>query len=172
MSTHRSGAVIVIEGIDGSGKSTLIKNLVKKLEDASYEIVQTREPGGSWLGKHIRPLLQHQPQPLAPKAEYLLFAADRAQHLQDVINPAVKQKKIVLSDRMGDSSVVYQGYGRGLDPTFIQQVNEWALDGLRPDATLYVAIDVDTALERIHTTRDTLTAFEQERAFLARWLRG
>ncbi len=168
--THpKRGTLIAVEGIDGSGKSTLIKNVARLLENKQVSVVQTREPGGSWIGKHVRPLLQNQPQPITPVAEYLLFAADRAQHMHDIILPALQEGKLVLCDRMGDSSVAYQGYGRQLGPEIIEQINAWAMANRKPDITIYVDLDLDTALSRIHSNRDTITAFEK-REFLQRVL--
>lgn len=162
MNRVNQGILIAVEGIDGSGKSTLINNLSRMLENENISVVQTREPGGSWVGKHVRPLLQNQPQPLTPIAEYLLFAADRAQHMEDVIKPALADKKIVLCDRMGDSSIAYQGYGRNLGPEIITQINAWAMQQKKPDLTVYVDLDLDTALSRIHANRDKVTAFEKQ----------
>ncbi|MEX0672281.1 MAG: dTMP kinase [Candidatus Babeliales bacterium] len=170
MNRVKQGILIAFEGIDGSGKSTLIKNILQMLQEKKYAAIATREPGGSWIGKHIRPLLQTQPLPLTPRAEYLLFAADRAQHIHDLIKPALAQGTIVLCDRMGDSSLAYQGYGRGLNPTMISTINTWAMNELKPTITVYVDIDLTTALSRIHGSRQEITAFEQEHAFLARVL--
>jgi len=169
MNRVNQGILIAVEGIDGSGKSTLIKNIAAMLEKEKNCVVQTREPGGSWIGKHVRPLLQNQPQPITPIAEYLLFAADRAQHMEDVIKPALAQGKIVISDRMGDSSIAYQGYGRNLGPEIIRQINAWAMQQKKPDVTIYVDLDLDTALSRIHANRDEITAFEK-RDFLQKVL--
>ncbi len=169
MDSIKQGILIAVEGIDGSGKSTLIKNVASMLEKDGYSVVQTREPGGSWIGKHVRPLLQNQPQPITPIAEYLLFAADRAQHMEDVIKPALAQGSIVISDRMGDSSVAYQGYGRELGPEIIKQINAWAMQEKKPDITMYVDLDLDTAFSRIHANRDEVTAFEK-RTFLQKVL--
>ncbi len=163
------GILIAVEGIDGSGKSTLIRNLSGMIEKENISVVQTREPGGSWVGKHVRPLLQNQPQPLTPIAEYLLFAADRAQHMEDIIKPALAEGKIVLCDRMGDSSVAYQGYGRKLGPEIIRQINTWATQHKKPDVTIYVDLDLDTALSRIHANRNEITVFEK-RDFLQKVL--
>jgi dTMP kinase len=161
MVIEKKGLLIAVEGIDGSGKSTLIKNLSKLLEKDGYAVLQTREPGGSWIGKHIRPLLQNQPKPITPIAEYLLFAADRAQHMEDVIEPALGEGKIVISDRMGDSSIAYQGYGRNLGPEIIIQINTWAMQSIQPDITIYIDIDLDTTFSRIEESRGAVTAFEK-----------
>ncbi len=169
---HRFGKLICIEGIDGSGKSTLAKQLAQHLKNAGHDVLLTKEPGGSALGKQLRTILQTQPVPITPVAEYLLFAADRAQHVVDVVKPALERGAIVISDRMADSSLVYQGYGRGIDKNMIAQVNAWALQGIEPDLTLYVKIDAATAALRVKS-RNTLTAFEKEqRDFVERLIQG
>lgn len=159
--SQSNGILVVIEGIDGSGKTTLMYNLAAKLTAARYSACTTKEPGDTQLGKQLRTLLQEKPVPVTAKAEYLLFAADRAQHVEEVIKPALSSGKIVLCDRMGDSSVVYQGYGRGLDIAMIKSINAWALDGLQPDLTFYVRIPHDVAFARLKA-RGKLSSFEQE----------
>jgi dTMP kinase len=160
--THTTnGILVVIEGIDGSGKTTLMYNLAAKLTAARYPVCTTKEPGDTQLGKQLRTLLQEKPVPVTAKAEYLLFAADRAQHVEDVIKPALSSGKIILCDRMGDSSVVYQGYGRGLSIAMIKNINTWALDGVMPTLTLYVRIPHDVAFSRLKA-RGKLSSFEQE----------
>ena len=154
------GILIAIEGIDGSGKSTLAKNLFTVLEK-EFPVLLTKEPGASQLGKMIRAIVQQQDIPVCSKAEYLLFAADRAQHFEQIVIPALKNKMLVLSDRMSDSSIVYQGYGRGLDIDFIKMVNEWAMNGFLPNITIFVQTPFEVALKRLQT-RKQLTAFEKE----------
>lgn len=158
----KNGYLITIEGIDGSGKSTLCQGLWAALASAHHEVLVTREPGGSDLGKHLRALLHEQTIQLNAKAEYLLFAADRAQHIASVVKPALDQGKIVISDRMGDSSLAYQGYGRGLDCQMIKEVNSWAMNGIEPDLILYLKLPISYAIERIKKTRPQLTSFEKE----------
>jgi dTMP kinase len=106
------GKFITIEGIDGCGKSTLAENLTGALTKIGAPVLLTKEPGGSELGKSLRKILQEQHYPVCDKAEYLMFASDRAQHYKQLIQPALAAGKIVISDRWGDSSVAYQGYGR------------------------------------------------------------
>jgi dTMP kinase len=161
MSIH-NGTLIVIEGIDGSGKTTLAQALAQKLEKNGIEVLLTKEPGGSNLGKTLRHLLQNQPVAIAPIAEYLLFAADRAQHINEIVLPALKRGATVISDRMADSSLVYQGYGRGLDKQMIATVNNWAMQELTPDIVIYLKIDRQTAASRLEK-RASLTAFEKEK---------
>lgn len=158
--THRS-MLISLEGIDGSGKSTLARDLAAHLTGLGYNVVLTKEPGGSQLGKKLRELLQLQPVPITPQAEFLLFAADRAQHFNDVVIPALRSNNIVISDRMADSSLVYQGYGRGLDKKMIQTINAWVMNDIRPDLTFYLHITAETAAKRL-AARAQLTKFEKE----------
>lgn len=161
----KQGLLISIEGIDGSGKTTLAHSLTTLLCNESFSVVLTKEPGGTHLGKTIRELVQKQETPLQPQAEFLLFAADRAQHYAEVIIPSLEEKMLVISDRLGDSSLAYQGYGRGLDREFITRVNAWIMNEVHPDITFYVRIPVHTALERIKQTRE-LSAFEKKVSFL------
>lgn len=163
MKTLKRGILISIEGIDGSGKSTLTKNLTHLLGLHYAPVLQTKEPGGTELGSMLRTILQTQPVPLCNKAEYLLFAADRAQHFHQLIIPALARKNIIISDRMADSSVTYQGYARGLDIPTIQMINAWAMNGIEPDVTIYVRIQPEQALNRLRIRNQTLTAFEQEK---------
>lgn len=162
MKKIKNGFLCVIEGIDGSGKSTLLQSLVTSLQDQAYDVVKTREPGGTPLGKEVRHWLHHSQTRPIPEAEFLLFAADRAQHIHEVVKPALNDGKIVLSDRMADSSMAYQGYGRGIDRAMITSVNRWVMNGVQPNVIIYVAIDWDTACERLSNGRTELTAFEKE----------
>lgn len=157
------GKFITIEGIDGCGKSTLAQNLTDALVKTGASVVLTKEPGGSELGTALRKILQEQKDPVCEKAEYLLFAADRAQHFKQIIRPALMNNKIVISDRWGDSSVAYQGYGRGLDVAMIKSVNAWATEGLIPDVIFYIRIDAQKAFDRIKKRNLELTAFEKEK---------
>jgi len=162
MAQLRQGILIAIEGIDGSGKSTLARGLSEQLAQLNISTVLTREPGGSPLGKHLRTLLQHPEININPTAEFLLFAADRAQHFTQIIIPALNNKQLVISDRLSDSSLVYQGFGKGVDQQMIRSVNQWAMQGIKPDLTIYLHIDAQTAMERIHARGKALTAFEKE----------
>jgi len=167
------GILVAIEGIDGSGKSTLVRNLYSALEKLKFPVIHTKEPGGSALGKQLRTILQTQTMPVSPQAEYLLFAADRAQHFDEVIIPNLEQNNIILSDRMSDSSLVYQGYGRGLDLYMIRRINRWVMKDIKPDLTIYVSISLEVACERIQKRKETLTTFEREHiSFLEKLIFG
>lgn len=156
------GVLVSIEGIDGSGKSTLVHNLAQSLQHHSLPIVLTKEPGGTALGKQLRSILQEQTTPLTSKAEYLLFAADRAQHFETFITPTLAKNTIIISDRMADSSLVYQGFGRGLDRTMLSTINQWAMNTRQPDLIFYVKVDPQIAINRL-AQRAQLTAFEKEK---------
>lgn len=160
MQHHANGILIAVEGIDGSGKSTVCASIAQSLK-AELPALLTKEPGGTELGMQLRAIVQ-QPIPRCSKTEFLLFAADRAQHFEAVVLPALERNMIVISDRMADSSLVYQGYGRGLDATMITQINHWAMNNRLPDITLYIRIPLAVALSRIKKRNVELTAFEQE----------
>lgn len=159
------GILIAIEGIDGSGKSTLAHNVSTTLQQQGFDTVQTKEPGASELGKEVRKLIQTQIIPLSPRAEYLLFAADRAQHFAELIIPALAQKKLIISDRMADSSLAYQGYGNGLDLEMLRIINSWTMNNIVPDITIFVRVPVAIALERAKN-RGPLSAYEKREHFL------
>jgi dTMP kinase len=165
------GLFIVVEGIDGAGKSTLVTQLVSHLQSQHYDARSTKEPGNSWLGKCVRQILLERPHPLCNKAEYLLFAADRAQHMEEVVIPALQQNAIIISDRGADSSLVYQGYAGHLNIELIDTINRWAMNNRLPDLTFYVHIDIDTALERLKQ-RNALTHFEKETSFIQSTIEG
>lgn len=156
------GFLITIEGIDGSGKTTLVNLLGNLLKENGHKVLTTKEPGKTQLGQKIRNILQQEKNLVCDKAEFLLFAADRAQHFDQVVIPALESGTIVISDRMADSSVAYQGYGRELDIDFIKSINKWCMHSIQPDLTLYVDIDEKTALERIYRRKELLTPFEKE----------
>lgn len=167
------GKLITFEGIDGCGKSTTAKALYAALAANMQDTVLTKEPGGTPLGVNLRAILQaHRPK-VCDLAEYLLFAADRAEHFETLIIPALQRGAWVIADRLADSSLAYQGYGRGLDLAQITAVNSWAMQGIMPNLTVYVAIDLDTAFARVKNRNEALTNFEQEkRAFWQRVMTG
>lgn len=162
--------LISIEGIDGSGKSSLAQALFEYLsakyfsKESRNKVILTREPGGSILGKYLRELLQNKPFDICSKAELLLFLADRAQHFKEKVIPALDAGSIVISDRLADSALAYQGYGRGLDKDFINLANSWAMNNYKPDITFYIKIDHKTALERLKKRGQGLTSFENEKS--------
>jgi dTMP kinase len=171
--TQKTGLLIAIEGIDGAGKSTLAQALSAQLTSLQYTVVLTKEPGGTALGKKLREILQNQANPLDPKAEFLLFAADRAQHFHETVIPHLQKGHIVISDRMADSALAYQGYGRGLDLDTLRSINTWAMQGLEPDIVLYIQVPYATARERIIKRNAQLTSFEQEQeSFLQKLVVG
>ena len=140
---------ITFEGIEGCGKSTQAKRLVNRLRELAVPLVFTLEPGGTSVGQKIRHiLLDSRNQNLSPLTELLLYAADRAQHVEEVIKPALEQEKWVLCDRFFDATTVYQGYARGLDMKLIVTLNEKASPGIRPDITFLIDCGVEIGLER------------------------
>lgn len=139
---------ITFEGIEGSGKSTALVRLCAALEAAGRAHLHTREPGGSALGRHLRALLLDARQEVAPEAELFLYLADRAQHVRHIIRPALEAGRIVLSDRFADSTIVYQGYGRGLDIAELHRLNETAVGGLWPDRSILFDVPPEIGLAR------------------------
>lgn len=143
------GAFITFEGIEGSGKSTQIGMLAAALRRGQRRVVLTREPGGSPLGVELRRLAMHFREPTpAPMAELLLYLADRAQHLADVVVPALGAGAIVLCDRFSASTIAYQGYARGLDIELVTRLDEVVRRGLQPDLTIVLDCAVETGLQR------------------------
>ncbi|MBT3605996.1 MAG: dTMP kinase [Candidatus Latescibacteria bacterium] len=149
-----AGFFISFEGIDKSGKSTQAARLVRYLQEAGREVVFTHEPGGTELGQELRHLaLNWKPQNsqsgVDPTAEIFLFAADRAQHVAEIIQPALEEGKIVVTDRYVDSTLAYQGYGRGLDLDQLEKIQQIATGGLLPDLTVWVDVDLATSRGRL-----------------------
>jgi dTMP kinase len=140
---------VTFEGIDGTGKTTQLKALESHLQARGRSCVITREPGGTPLGNLIRQvLLEVGKQPIASPTELFLYLADRAQHVQHVILPALNAGNIVLCDRYTDSTLAYQGYGRGIDLQLLRQLNEFADGGVRPDLTFLLDCPVALGLSR------------------------
>ncbi|HWA82195.1 MAG TPA: dTMP kinase [Fimbriimonadaceae bacterium] len=147
---------VTFEGPEGGGKSTLIQSLAAGLQGQNREVVVTREPGAGPVGASIREILLHGDH-LDPKAELFLFLADRAQHVSGLIRPALERGAWVLCDRHADSTVVYQGYGRGLDLDQLRAWNRFATGGLVPDVTFLLDLDPSAGLARI-AAKDRLDA--------------
>ncbi len=147
--------LIAFEGGDGAGKSTQIAHLTRWLATRNRDVVVTREPGGTDLGQRVRDLLLHGAA-VSARAEALLFAADRAQHVDTVIRPALDAGQDVITDRFMDSSIAYQGAGRDLDAAEIKTLSLWATGGLLPDLTILLDLDVDVARARRHGLHDRL----------------
>jgi dTMP kinase len=143
------GKFITVEGTDGAGKSTQIELLVKYLQNRGFEVVVTREPGGTSISEKIREIiLDVENSEMSDITEALLYAASRAQHISQKIKPAVEAGKVVICDRFVDSSIAYQGYARGLDMSLIEDVNGYAVDGMAPDATLFFDIKPEIGIAR------------------------
>ena len=139
---------LTVEGIEGAGKSTFIALLSAELEKRGVPFLRTREPGGCALGAQIRPLLLNASQELDRRAELFLFLADRAQHVAGTIRPALEAGHWVLCDRYADSTIAYQGCGRGMDTEELQRMNDWATGGLWPDLTLLLDLPAEVGLAR------------------------
>ena len=140
---------ITFEGPEGSGKTSQLPGLAKFLEGEGYQVVRTREPGGTKISDQIRAVLTDLGnKELHPRTEILLFLAARAQLVEQVIKPALAEGKLVLCDRYGDSTLAYQGYGHGLDLDALRNMLAFATDGLKPDLTVYLDIDVEAGLQR------------------------
>lgn len=147
-----AGLFISFEGGEGCGKSTQIAALKAHLEAEGHAVIQTREPGGTPLGESVRNLLQHDEagQGMSPESELLLFAASRAQHVKELIAPAVGDDKIVLCDRFMDSTTVYQGVARAIDAEQVAVINEFAVGQTKPDLTILIDLPPEIGLARVH----------------------
>ena len=157
---------ITFEGGDGTGKSTQLQALERHLTGRGKSCLVTREPGGTSLGKVIRQvLLEVGKQPLASPTELFLYLADRAQHIHEVVAPALAQGKIVLCDRHTDSTLAYQGYGRGIDVALLRRLNEMASGGIKPDLTFLFDCPVEIALSRTATRQFSTAAAHREDRF-------
>jgi dTMP kinase len=143
-----TGLFITFEGGDGSGKTTQINLLASWLESEGHTVVITREPGGTDLGTELRNIILHREGFIAPRAEALLYAADRSHHIHTLVRPALKRGEIVVQDRYLDSSVAYQGAGRVLDPTEVRDISLWATENLMPDLTVVLDVPASVAKER------------------------
>lgn len=162
MSVH-GGLFISVEGIDGVGKSTQISALVEHLTAVGREVVHTFEPGGTELGQEIRHLLLHRKGDVTPRAEALLYAADRAHHVATKIRPALERGAVVVTDRYLDSSVAYQGAGRALDSAEVRALSMFAVENLLPDLTVLLDLPAEQALARRAKTGQEPDRLEREK---------
>jgi dTMP kinase len=167
-----SGLYVTIEGLDGSGKTTQIETLAAWLTDAGHTVVATREPGGTEVGQLVRDIVLHHRGDIAPRAEALLFAADRAHHVATKVRPALERGEIVIQDRYIDSSVAFQGAGRVLDPAEVRALSEWATEGLYPELTVLLDLDPAVARERIDAAQKVFDRIEAEAAEFSRRTRA
>lgn len=150
------GLFITFEGGDGCGKTTQINLLDEYLRNKGYKTLLTREPGSKGLGVKLREILLNYDGEVSPVCESFLFLADRAQHVDCIIKPALEEGVIVLCDRHTDSTVAYQGYGRGLDLEQIHKLNKIATSGLKPDLTIVLDVDVETSQKRVGSEKDRM----------------
>ena len=155
-----AGHFITFEGGDGAGKSTQLTLLVDWLTEHGHPVVESREPGGTELGVELRNIVLHRRGYMTPRAEALLYAADRAHNIATVVRPAIEAGKIVVQDRYVDSSLAYQGAGRVLLPDEIRSLNTWATEGLVPDLT--VLLDLDPTVGKSRKTVDLYDRLEAE----------
>jgi len=158
------GLFITLEGGEGSGKSTQIRHLAEVLTQTGYRVLQTREPGGTPAAEAIRHILLT-PSPheaITPQAEALLILAARCQHVTHLIRPALRRGTVVLCDRFSDSTLAYQGFGRGLDLQWLRAANEVATGGLNPDLTVLLDLPVSVGLARRRTDREQQNRLDRE----------
>jgi dTMP kinase len=158
------GKLIVFEGVEGCGKTTQIKLTSEWLRSKDIPVIVTREPGGTDLGVHLRSLLlEANNNPIDKRTELLLYAADRAQHVEQELKPSLAAGKYVLCDRFIYSTIAYQGYGRGLNIDLINQLNTIATAGLETDLVLWFDLDVETGLARKRSSGEVADRIEQEK---------
>jgi len=153
---------ITFEGPEGSGKSTQIKKLLERLEQENIPYKKTFEPGGTPLGQEIRKLLLHRPEPMAERAELFLYAADRAEHVKNIIRPALERGEIVVCDRYYHSTMAYQGYGRGISTKLIRDIMDIAIDDVEPDRVFLIDIPVEEGFKRIKSSGRVRDRIESE----------
>jgi dTMP kinase len=149
-----TGAFLTFEGIDGCGKSTQMRMLETELQSRGFDVVSTHEPGGTALGLRLRAAILDPKEVVDPLAEILIYAADRAQHVRTVVVPALEAGKIVLSDRYADSTIAFQGGGRGFSSELVKNVVELATGGLKPDLTLIFDLPVAECIARTMSRTD------------------
>ncbi|MBD8012422.1 dTMP kinase [Microbacterium sp. Re1] len=163
MTSERPGLWITLEGGDGSGKTTQAGLLAEWMQQRGRTVLRTREPGGSEVGVLIRDIVLHHRGDIAPRAEALLYAADRAHHVATVVRPALARGEIVIQDRYLDSSVAYQGAGRVLDAIEVRDLSLWATEGALPDLTVLLDLDPSTARRRLDAEDKPFDRLEAER---------
>lgn len=156
------GLFITFEGADGCGKTTQLMMIAKYLKERGAEVLVTREPGAKGLGEKLREILLNYDGDVSSQAEAFMFLADRAQHMDVIIKPAVAAGKIVLCDRHTDSTVAYQGYGRGIDISRLNMLNDIATGGRKPDLTLVFDVDVETSMSRVGSEKDRMESAGME----------
>ncbi|MCM3697259.1 dTMP kinase [Microbacterium oleivorans] len=159
-----SGLWITLEGGDGSGKTTQAALLEQWLQEQGRRVVRTREPGGTEVGVLIRDIVLHHRGDIAPRAEALLYAADRAHHVATLVRPAIARGDVVIQDRYLDSSVAYQGAGRVLDGDQIRDLSLWATEDALPDVTVLLDVDPATARERLDAADKPFDRLEAEKS--------
>jgi dTMP kinase len=159
-----SGLFLTFEGGDGSGKSTQSALLAEWLSQQGRTVVHAREPGGTELGLELREIILHRRGYIAPRAEALIYAADRAHNVATVVRPALERGDIVIQDRYLDSSVAYQGAGRVLEPAEVRDVSLWATEHLLPDLTILLDLDIETGRARLDDARTRYDRLEAEAA--------
>lgn len=161
--TALPGVWITLEGGDGSGKTTQADRLESWLRGTGRTVVRTREPGGSEVGQLIRDIVLHHRGDIAPRAEALLYAADRAHHIATVVRPALQRGDVVIQDRYLDSSVAYQGAGRVLDAAEVRALSMWAAEGALPDVTVLLDLDPKAARARLDSADKPFDRLEAEK---------
>ncbi len=154
------GTFITLEGPDGAGKTTQLRIICQELTALGYQHIVTRDPGGTAIGKQIRRILLNTEHALSSTAELLLYQADRAQNVSENIRPGLEKGLLVLCDRYTDSTIAYQGYGRGLSLKTIEMLNEISTGGLKPDLTLLFDLESEKGLARLHP--GSFDRFERE----------
>lgn len=171
MTTRAPGKFITLEGIDGAGKSSHVATIRALLEQRGIEVVLTREPGGTPLGEKLRQILLN--DPMHPDAEALLIFAARAEHLHQLIGPALARGTWVVSDRFSDATFAYQGAGRGMSEQRLEVLESWVQQGLKPDLTLLFDVPAAVGMHRRKAVTEPLDRFERERLeFFERVRRG
>jgi dTMP kinase len=158
------GIFITFEGGDGSGKSTQAELLSEWLVTNGHTVVRSREPGGTELGEELREIVLHRRAHIAPRAEALIYAADRAHNIATKVRPAVERGEIVIQDRYLDSSVAYQGAGRVLDPSEVRGISLWATEGFLPDLSILLDLDETIGRERLDAGNKRYDRLEAEKA--------